>query len=90
MRLRELRAESSRVEWALLSKISKANDLKAFIEQCFGVLRDKLRKQEKKSNAYGLAGSMLFKLDAQQLQRSKLCPKAKTSDSKLIIYDVLR
>lgn len=57
-----LQKENIRLEIELFQKIDKVKQLRLFIEECFEVCREKLKKQEKRSNLYGLAGSMLFKL----------------------------
>ena len=56
------------------------------IKECYELLKEKLKCNEKKSNKTGLAGSLFFRLEKGKGKENY----PKKSDSKLLIYHTLK
>lgn len=82
--------ENMRVQHELAAKMNEAKELGECVCEIFSSLRDKLRKNETKSNGFGLAGSLLFKISTSGKAPNKQKQVARKTDSKLLIYDVLK
>lgn len=91
MPLSSLWAENNKVQKQLYNKINEARELGDNLAVIFSLLREKLKKNEAKSNNFGLAGSLLFKLSSDNRKNEhSLLPYKRKNDSKLLIYDILR
>ena len=87
---REKKRQLSGVLW---QKINKKITICDSLMQSYSGLKQRLMKQEKKSNIQGLTGSLLFKLEQKNQLANKIgstVGRKNKQDYKLLIYDVLK
>lgn len=84
----ELLKQNAKISTEIYHKINSVTKTEKFIKESYSLLLNKLAINEKKSNRYGLSGSLFF-----QLKNFEVKPKRQylqKKDSKLMIYDVLK
>lgn len=88
-----LKKQKQDLQTMLWQKINKKITISNYLFKNYNFLKDKLMKQEKKSNIYGLHGSLFFKLQENVKLSNGFGPvvsRKNKLDHKLLIYDVLK